>query len=640
MATKYGAYMGKVLKVNLTDKSVTEYPFSDKDRSLYLGGKIMAAKIMSDHIGGPIDPLSPENIIVISTGPLNGVNSPCSSRFNISSISPLTGLYTSSNCGGNFGINLKKTGLDALIITGKSEEKVYLEVTPEGIQFKNADALWGMTTGDAQKALGAKGGKIVIGPAGEHFVRYACVVSEERAAGRGGIGAVFGSKNLKGVLALGNLNPAPFNKDKLTEVNKKWITRLKNHPMTGVQMPKFGTAGLITPMQVNNLLATKNYSSGQYEHFEDISGETLTEKHLVKNRGCLTCPIQCARVVNVHGKQVKGPEVETLGLLGANILNNDIQKIFDWNHYLDEYGMDTISFANTLAFAMELNEKGIWNCGLNFGQTDNIENLIKDVAARNGEVADLIAEGSRKLSEKFGGKEYAMNVKGMEIAAYEPRGAVGQGLGYAVANRGGCHLNGGYLVVLEGLGLHIDPHTPRSKAELAITFQNLMEAVSAGGSCLFTTYAFFPEPILKKPNSLLARIVDKVMPLSGKIVRIILRFPLIAQINLPFMMLPHPMAISEATGMKLNFGRFVRIGERGYTLERMIDKKLGVSAKDDTLPGRLTDELQRAEVKGSKVPLERMKRAYYKARGWDKNGIPKHGLLKRLKLSFMENNNG
>lgn len=637
MATELGAYTGKILKIDLTAKAVEEYPFSDDDRKKYLGGKIMAAKIIADHIKAPIDPLGEENIIAVTTGPLNGMGSPCSSRFNISAISPLTNLYTSSNCGGNFGLNLKRAGIDALIITGKSEEKVYLEVTPEGVEFKNADSLWGMNTGPAQKAISPKGGKIVIGPAGENLVKYACVVSEERCAGRGGVGAVFGSKNLKGVFAQGNIIPKPKNKEKIQEINKEWTLRLKAHPTTGEQLPKYGTAGLVTPMHVNRLLSTKNYNDGRYEHFEDISGETLTEKYLVKNKGCITCPIQCARVVTVDDKQVKGPEVETLGLLGANILNNDMQKILDWNHYLDEVGMDAISFANTLSFAMELNEKGMWDNNLSFGKIDNITELIEKTARRDGEVPSLIAEGSKRIAEKFGGKEFAMNVKGMELAAYEPRGAVGQGLGYAVANRGGCHLNGGYLVVLEGLGIHVNGLTPHSKAELAITFQNLMEAVSAGGNCLFTTYAFFPMPVIKKPNSLLTRIVNAVMPLAGPIVRVVLRFPLMAAINLPANMLPHPKALTAAVGVKYDFGKFIRIGERGYTLERMIDVKLGVSAKDDVLPARLTDEEQIPGNPKTKVPLEKMRKNYYKARGWDKNGIPKPALLKRLGLEFMLN---
>lgn len=631
MSTKFGAYCGKVLKVDLTDRTVTEYPFTDEERELFLGGKIMAAKIVYDNVTEKIDPLSPENMLVITTGPMNAVGAPCSSRFNCSTISPLTGYYTSSNCGGDFGLHLKRAGLDGLIVTGKSEERIYLYVTPDGVEFKNADALWGMKTGETQQAIPEKGGKFVIGPAGENLVKYACVISGERAAGRGGVGAVFGSKNLKGIVAYGIKSPEVYDKAKLRKVNKEWTARLKMHPTTGTQLPELGTAGLVTTMHSKNLLATNNYRSGKYEHFEDVSGETLREEHLVRNSGCTTCPIRCARVVKVDGKEVKGPEVETLGLFGPNILNRDIQSIFDWNYEMDELGMDTISCGNTLSFAMELNEKGMWDNGLEFGKIDNIRSLLDDIAHRRG-IGDDLAEGSKRLSEKFGGKEFAMNAKGMELAAYEPRGAVGQGLGYAVANRGGCHLNGGYLVVMEGLGLSINPYTTGAKAGLCAMFQDLMETCSAGGNCLFTTYAFFPTFLISKPNGMIARVVNKVATKIGFAISLILRVPTALALHLPFNMLPHTKAIAAATGMKMNFGRFIRIGERGYNLERLIDVRLGVSAKDDTLPERLTTELQIATNPKSKVPLDKLKKKYYKVRYWDENGIPTKKLLKRLKL--------
>lgn len=631
MSTNYGAYTGKIIKIDLSKKEVSDYPFTDKEYKLFLGGKILAAKIIYDNIKSKIDPFSPQNIVVVSTGPLNATGAPSSSRFNISSISPLTGFYTSSNCGGNFGLNLKRAGYDAIVITGKAQEKTLLYITEQGVEFKNADDLWGLKTGEAQEKIAQKGGKLVIGPAGENLVKYACLVCEERVGGRGGIGAVFGSKNLKGIFATGTKIPQVKDKENMVKLNKAWSQRLLEHPMTGTQLPAFGTAGLVAPMHAKNLLATNNYRSGKFEKFEDISGEALKEKFLLKKKGCLTCPIQCGRVVEVEGKAVKGPEVETIGLFGSNIMNHDLEKILKWNLEMDELGLDTISCGNTLSFAMELNEKGMWNNGLEFGKTDNISQVLHDIAYRKG-IGDELAEGSKRLSEKYGGKEFAMNAKGMELAAYEPRGAVGQGLGYAVANRGGCHLNGGYLVVMEGLGLSVNPYSAGAKAGLVALFQNLMEACSAGGNCLFTTYAFFPMPLLKKPNSILARAVNKFATGFGLPVRLILRFPTLIAMNMPMNMLPHPKAISYATGMKLNFGKFIRIGERGYNLERMIDVALGASSKDDTLPKRLTDELQIPTNRKSRVPLEKLKKNYYKNRSWDKNGIPRRSLLKRLEI--------
>ncbi len=637
MSTKYGAYAGKILKVNLSTKEIEEYAFSDKERELFLGGKIMAAKIIYDYmqennIGEGFDPLSPENIVVISTCPLNAMGSPSSSRFNTSTISPLTGIYTSSNCGGNFGMQLKRCGYDALILTGKAEEHTYLVVEKDNkITFKNADALWGLKTGPTQEKMGEKGSKFVIGPAGENMVRYACVISEERAAGRGGVGAVFGSKNLKGLVCAGAKAPKAYDREKLQQVNKVWTGRLIKHPLSGAQLGKFGTAGLVTPMHAKNLLATKNYSAGKYEHFEDISGETLTEKYLVRNKGCVSCPMKCSRRVMVDNKEVKGPEVETIGLFGSNILNRDLKEIFKWNYEMDELGMDTISCGNTISYAMEANEKGLWDNGLEFGKIDNIEQTLHDIAHRNG-IGDDLANGSRWLADKYGGAEFAMNVKGMEMAAYEPRGAVGQGLGYAVGNRGGCHLNAGYMVVMEGLGLSIDPYTKGAKAPLAIMLQNLMEACSAGGNCLFTTYAFFPMFLMSKPNGLVTRIVNCAATKIGWAVKPILHHSNLLKIHLPFNMLPHTKALSAATGMKIKFGDFMRIGERGYNLERLIDSKLGITEKDDKLPGRITDEEQIKGNPKSKVPLQPLKNEFYKVRQWDENGLPSDKVLKKLQL--------
>ncbi len=632
MGTNFGAYTGKVVKIDLTSQSVSDYPFSDEERELFLGGKIMASKIFYDNLKENLDPFSPDNMLIITTGPLNAMGAPCSSRFNCSTLSPLTGFYTSSNSGGNFGLSLKRAGYDAIIIIGKAENKTLLSITEKEIKFENAEHLWGLKTADAQEQIKGKGGKLVIGPAGENLVKYACLVSGERANGRGGVGAVFGSKNLKGIYAEGFSTPEAHNKEKTKKVIYEWTKRLKKHPTTGQTLPLFGTASLVAPMHAKNLLATKNYTYGKYEHFEDISGETLRENFLVKKKGCTTCPIQCGRVVKVDGKNVKGPEVETVGLFGANILNHDMQKILDWNNLLDELGMDTISCGNTIAFAMELKEKGIKDFGVEFGNNENISQMIENIAYRKG-FGDELAEGSKRLSEKYGGKEFAMNAKGMELAAYEPRGAVGQGLGYAVSNRGGCHLNGGYLVVMEGLGLSINPYTTKAKGALTAMFQDLMEACSAGGNCLFTTYAFFPMPLINHPNSWYTRFVNRAITWFGPAINFLLKHPEMVFIHMPFNMLPHTKAIQEATGMKMSFGKYIRIGERGYNLERMIDVKLGVSSKDDSLPDRLTEELQIANNDKSKVPLEKLKKDYYKTRGWDENGIPTTKLLKKLKIA-------
>lgn len=619
--TKLGGYMGKVLVIDVKNRTTSLYPWSDAEREAYLGGKIMAAKIIRDNVPPNVGAFDDENIMVISTGPLTGTNAPASSRFNISTISPLTGLLTSSNCGGDFGLNLKRAGYDALIIKNKSESPIWIEINEDKVLFHDAKDLWGKRVSETQKALDPKAGKLVIGPAGENLVKYASIFSGERAAGRGGVGAVMGDKNIKAITAKGHLKPKVSYEEEVKEFYKRWTKMLRSHPLTGKQLPTFGTAGLLSLMQHRNVLATKNFMYGNYHDFEKVSGERLRKDFLVRKRGCVTCPIQCGRQVEIDGRVVKGPELETLALLGPNILNKDLELILRWNLELDELGMDTISTGGTIAFAMELNERGLWKNGLEFGKADNILSIFRDIAYRKG-IGDELAEGTRYLSEKYGGAEFAMHSKGMELSAYEPRYAVGQGLGYAVSNRGGCHLNGGYSILFEGLGLAIDPHTTKSKAELVVLTQNIMEAVSAAGNCLFTLYAMIPEYLIYNPNSRITRLVNRLLTtsLAANITKFIDKadgrlFP----INLS--LIPQIKAIELVTGIKMSVGKLKEIGERGYNLERMYNVERGIRAKDDSLPERL-----------SSIPLEELKKKYYEVRGWDANGIPKEDKLKRLKL--------
>ncbi len=639
MATKYGGYMGKVLLIDLLKKESREYPFSDEERELYIGGKMMAAKILKDNLTGKEKPFSDDNLLVITTGPLTGSGAPSSSRFNISTLSPQTGYLTSSNCGGNFGYYLKKAGLDALILKGHLERPTWIEINNDQIVFHEADDIWGMKTTEVQTAIDdklrlkngrvRKNGKICIGPAGENQVLYSCIVSNDRVSGRGGTGAIMGYMKIKAIAVSGNKEVKVVNKEKMVKLTKKWFKYLHKHPLTGSQLPKLGTAGLVSAMQMKSILATKNYKYGQYEDFEAVNGETLAKEYNIVNKGCLSCPIKCARTVSVEGKIVKGPELETLVLLGSGILNNDLKAILKWNYELDELGMDTISTANTISYAMEANEKGLWDNGLEFKKTDNLSKVFEDIAYKRG-IGEELALGSKRLSEKYGGKEFAIHAKGMELAAYEPRKAVGLGLGYAVSNRGGCHLNGGYLVILEGLGLAINPTTYHGKADLTMLFQDLMEMISASGQCLFTSYAFFPSPLMNHPNSWYTRLANKVLPYCGFAVRLINKYPRIAHLHLP--VFHHTKAFEYVTGMKMKFGDYVRCGERGYNLEREVNRLFGVNANKDALPKRLVECLQDAADDSSKVPLDKLKKIYYHARSWDENGLPKAKLLRKLKI--------
>ena len=596
MQSKYGGYMGRVLQINLSTGDVTDYPWTDKDRELYIGGKTMAAKILYDTLTGRENAYSEENPLIISTGPLTGTGAPSSSRFNISSLSPQTGFISSSNCGGTFGYHLKRAGIDALIITGRREERTWIEIDNGSVTFHNADDLWGTRVTECQRLLAEKMsskrgcdikfGKLCIGPAGENLVRYSAVISDERAAGRTGMGAVLGWKNVKAIAVCGNHDIPVHDLSATKKWCQKWFRYLRNHPLTGNQLPRMGTAGLVSSMQMRGLLATKNYTEGRFEHFHKVNGETLAEEYNIVNKGCLSCPIKCARTVTVEGEDVKGPELETLGLLGGGILNKDLYHILKWNKELDDLGLDTISASNTLAYAMEANERGLWNNGLKFGDIEGISKIWDDIAYRRG-IGNELAEGSKRLSEKYGGKEFAMQSKGLELAAYEPRRAVGQGLGYAVSNRGGCHLNGGYLVILEGLGLNIDAQTPHSKADFTMMFQDLMEMISATGQCLFTSYAFFPGFLITRPNGAITSAANKLLPHLGWAIRLMNKFPQALAFHLP--VFHHTKMMQKAVGMPMTFGKYLQTGERGFNLERAVNVRFGVSAAKDSLPKRLTD---------------------------------------------------
>lgn len=640
MQSKYGGYMGRVLQINLSTGDVTDYPWTDKDRELYIGGKTMAAKILYDTLTGRENAYSEENPLIISTGPLTGTGAPSSSRFNISSLSPQTGFISSSNCGGTFGYHLKRAGIDALIITGRREERTWIEIDNGSVTFHNADDLWGTRVTECQRLLAEKMsskrgcdikfGKLCIGPAGENLVRYSAVISDERAAGRTGMGAVLGWKNVKAIAVCGNHDTPVHDPSATKKWCQKWFRYLRNHPLTGNQLPRMGTAGLVSSMQMRGLLATKNYTEGRFEHFHKVNGETLAEEYNIVNKGCLSCPIKCARTVTVEGEDVKGPELETLGLLGGGILNKDLYHILKWNKELDDLGLDTISASNTLAYAMEANERGLWNNGLKFGDIEGISKIWDDIAYRRG-IGNELAEGSKRLSEKYGGKEFAMQSKGLELAAYEPRRAVGQGLGYAVSNRGGCHLNGGYLVILEGLGLNIDAQTPHAKADFTMMFQDLMEMISATGQCLFTSYAFFPGFLITRPNGAIATAANKLLPHLGWAIRLMNKFPRVLAFHLP--VFHHTKMMQKAVGMPMTFGKYLQTGERGFNLERAVNVRFGVSAAKDSLPKRLPDVPQDPNDPRTRVPLEQMKKIYYQARGWDKSGIPTCRTLKKLKIA-------
>ncbi len=610
-------------KIDLTTREITDYPISEELFSNYIGGKILGGKLLTDLLPKGTDPLSPEAVLIVNTGPVNGTGAPSSSRFNLSFKNVLTGGVASSNCGGQFGVMLKAAGLDGLIIVGRADDLSYIEILDGEIAIKDATPYRGMDAEQVQEQFPKHWGKLVIGQAGEHLVRYACGVSGERVAGRCGAGAVMGSKNIKALVAYGTKKPAVAQQEKFDAYVKKWVQYLKNHPMTGNSLPSYGTAGLVSAANASGALPTRNFKKGRYEKAQDISGETLADNLLTRNHGCTSCPIRCARKVMVEGKEVKGPEFETVGLFGSNIENNDLAFINTMNYYADIWGMDTISLAGTIAFAMELQEKGLADFGLTFGNIENVKDVMWKIANREG-MGDELANGTKWLSQKYGGKDFAIHAKGLELASYEPRHSVGMGLGYATANRGGCHLNGGYLALFESVGvISVDRQSPKGKAELTVMFQNMMEAVSACGFCLFTCQAVVPAFLFQLgPTHPITKFVNWVL----LAVRAVLRpiwwlMPGLLPFNTMYLM-PQSAVLGMVTGMKMTTGKLMQIGERGYNTERLFSLREGLSGADDTLPDRLTNELQEPDQPDSKVPLDKMLPMYYKVRGWDEQGVP------------------
>lgn len=622
------------LYVNLSNESVKAFPIKEGVLKKYLGGKILAAKLLYDLLPPGIDPLSEKSILIINTGPMNNTGAPSSSRFNMSFKNVMTGGVASSNCGGQFGVMLKKAGVDGLIIAGKAVSPCCLAILDGEVIFQDAAPLWGLDAEAVQEVYPKAFGKLVIGPAGENMVRYACAVSGERVAGRCGAGAVMGSKNLKALVAYGSKVTMPDNPEKFDAYVKKWVAFLKSHPMTGKSLGLYGSAGLVSTANASGVLPTRNFNKGMWEKADDISGETLADTLLVRNSGCISCPIRCERRVRVKDKEVKGPEFETLGLFGANIENNDLQLINAINYEADILGMDTISLAGTMAFAMELYEKGLADFGLRFGKTDNLIEVIRKIARRE-KPYDELADGSMRLSEKYGGSDYAIHAKGLELASYEPRKSVGMGLGYATSNRGGCHLNGGYLALMESIGVMSTGQTnSEGKPELTIFLQNAMEAASAAGFCLFTLQSMVPSILFKLgPGHSITGIAGKAMiasrPLLGHVWPML---PGALPINSMFL-LPQAKAVELATGISMTTGQFLEIGERGYNMERLFNLREGLTKEKDSLPKRLTDELQDPDDPNSKVDMKTMLPIYYKVRGWDENGVPTEKTMKRLGLT-------
>ncbi len=611
----------RILEIDLSTKKVIEMTVSREDRRLFLGGKGLGLKLLYQRLKPEIDPLGDENIIIFMMGVFMGTGAPCSGRFAALTKSPLTGILVSSSCGGPFGMAYKTAGYDGLIVSGQAAEPVFLRIDKTGVSFESAVHLWGLDTEETQQTINpsGKGGALAIGPAGENKVLFSNVASGDRFFGRGGIGAVMGSKKLKAIVAFGKTSKiAPVDKSAFNKIKRKAVRYINQNIITAKQYRFYGTASNVDYCNDGNILPVFNFSDGQHGKMKFISGKYMKEKYRTKPKTCIPCSILCGHVGKMTDNTIrKIPEYESTALLGPNLGIFDSEVIEKWNDQCGRHGLDTISTGLTLSYVMEAGEKGLLNTDLKFGNPDGISDAIDEIAHRRG-FGDELANGSRWLSEKYGGKEFAIQVKGLEMGAYDPRGSWGQGLSYAVANRGACHLSA-TIFALEVILKILKPNTTRAKAHFVRYFENMYASINSLQTCQFTAFAYVLEPLIVKytPKKLLG----------------------FAMLNLPNIALKfidiriYNKLFTAITGIKLSQQDFLKAGERIHVLERFMNTREGISAKDDVLPDRFLKQPRDSDEQKWVVPLENMVLNYYKLRGFDQNGIPTDALLRKLDLS-------
>ncbi len=610
----------KVLEINLTSKKYTTYTVSNAERKLYLGGKGLGLKLLFDRLKPGIDPLGAENMLAVMPGVLESTGAPCTARFSAVTKSPLTGIMASANCGGPFGGQLKTAGWDGILIRGKAKKPIFLHINHNGVSFEDAGGLWGMDAQAVQdEVVGNKKNHaaLAIGPAGENLVRFANIVSGKRYLGRGGMGAVMGSKMLKAIVVEGGkYKIEPVRPYTFKSVRKKALAYINRNDVTAGSYRNFGTPYTINLSNAAGILPINNFTIGSDRRAVDIAGETFAAAHEASDSSCKTCAIRCGHKGTFNGKTAKIPEYESIVLMGSNLGIFDREKIVEWNNLCGKLGMDTISAGGTLAWVMEATQKGMVDSDLTFGSAEGISEALHDIAYAKGFGKEM-GLGSRALSQKYGGEDFAIHVKGLELPAYDPRGSVGLGLAYAVANRGGCHLSS-YVVALEVFFGLMDPYAAKAKPEMTIFFESLNNCINSMGTCLFTQFAYTMEDPLTKmtPDLLLGMVMQHLPQVATKLVN----FSIYKQLW------------STTTGISISNGAFLKAGDRIHVLERLMNTREGIAKKDDTLPARLLKEGRKNDPKRRTVPLEKMLDHYYDLRGFDSNGIPTRETLERLKI--------
>lgn len=595
----YG-YRGKILRINLTDRSVKKEDLDLEMAKKFIGGRGLGTKLYFDEVDPKVDALSPENKLLFVTGPLTGTPTPTGGRYMVVTKGPLTGTIASSNSGGLWGAELKFAGYDVIILEGKADSPVYIAIEDDKVEIRDASHLWGKIVDDAEelilKEMPERTKIASIGPAGERLSKIACVVNDtNRAAGRTGVGAVMGSKNLKAIAVRGTGKVELADEEGLAEVVKKNTKILRENGVTGEGLPTYGSAILVNIINESGILPTNNFQESYFENAEEISGERMAEKYLVRKHPCYRCPIACGRWINLNGKEGGGPEYETLWAFGSDCGVDDIEKIMEANFYCNELGIDTISAGATIAAAMELYEMGLIKdeeldgISLKFGDGNAMVEWTKRMGWREG-FGDKLAEGSYRLCEMYGHPELSMTVNKQELPAYDPRGVKGQALSYATSNRGGCHVRG-YLISPEILGApqKLDRNSTEGKAIWTKIFQDLTAVIDSVGLCLFTSFALGTTEYREMLNA--------------------------------------------ATGQELTDEELLLAGERVWNIERLYNLSAGIQPANDTLPPRLLNEtIINGPSKGDESNLKKMIPEYYAVRGWSEEGIPTEETREKLGL--------
>ena len=584
-------WTGRLLRVDLGTGACSQEALDPQVLKDYIGGRGLGAYLVYRQVPPRADPLGPENVLAFCTGPLTGTRVPTGGRSSLSTLSPLTRTIFDGNSGGSFGVRLKWAGWDALVVEGVAERPVWLEVTADGAVLHDAEELRGSEVPEAVGAVRRPGAAAMcIGPAGENRVLISGIMDDKGCAyGRGGVGAVMGSKNLKAVLAAGDHHPGIAEKEKLEFVDyevRKWLNA---SPRTSQGLPEFGTSVLVNILNWFGVLPTRNFQDGEFPQAQAISGERLKREFLEKKNACWGCPIACKRATRTEHEAGEGPEFETIYALGSNLGVSDFPALIEANYLCNRLGLDTISAGATISCAMELAERGLLQTELRFGRADLLGDTLRDIASRRG-LGDELAQGSRRLAEKHGAPEAAMQVKGLELPGYDPRGMQGQGLLYATSNRGACHLRGNMLgPEVLGVPKMLDRHAHRGKAGVLIVLQHSSAVIDSLSMCKFAGFAIGDE--------FFARL------------------------------------LSAATGVHYEVQEMLTAGERIWNLERLYNLRAGFTAADDTLPRRLLEVPHGAGgSKGHVVHLPEMLDEYYRFRGWTPQGVPTPAKLKALGL--------